>query len=69
MVDIENQTHASSSMFFCNICYIEYNLNEEDSKEMGIQIKMLDCGHAFCNHCFEETFRAMIEDQNRHDNL
>ena len=57
-------------IFNCGICYEDYDLNELDSKgEPLYEIKMLDkCNHTFCSECFKETFRTLIEDQNRsHD--
>ena len=59
--DLENQT-PNSSLFFCSICYGEYDL----AIDKTISVKMLDkCKHAFCSDCFTETFRSMIEDQNK----
>ena len=43
-------------IFNCGICYGEYNLKET-------QVKFLEkCKHTFCIDCFQETFRALVED-------
>ena len=34
------------------------------------QVKFLEkCGHRFCEFCFVESFRSLIEDQNKSDKL
>lgn len=48
-----------SEKFTCGICYEEYNQGE-------VQLKMLEkCHHTFCADCFEQTFKACIEDQSK----
>ena len=47
-------------MFTCGICLEEYHADDP-----AFRVKMLSCEHTFCEDCFRETFRAMIEDQNR----
>lgn len=56
---------AEVRKFTCPICTDEFDVNSKD-----FQVKMLDkCKHAFCGECFEEYFRSLIEDQNRHHDL
>ena len=48
-------------MYDCIICYCPYP---------GSDMKKLEgCDHQFCKGCFKETFRSMIEDQNKFDKL
>ena len=69
--DLENQQRQSliepekKNIFECGICYCEYNLSDNE-----VELKFLDkCGHTFCSLCFEEYYRSMIEDQNKHHGL
>lgn len=61
--DLENQKAATDDVFTCGICYCDYDLKTD-------QVKFLEeCNHTFCAECFQEFFRSMIEDQNKHHQL
>ena len=48
--------------FECGICY---SIFVESDPEFN-DVKFLEkCGHAFCKECFVESFRSLIEDQNK----
>lgn len=47
----------TDEQFTCGICYCDYSLKE---------VKFLEeCKHTFCVDCFQETFRALVEDQGK----
>ena len=64
---LDPQTVDLNSKFYCGICYEYYDLQERDEEgQLVNQVKMLSaCGHTFCRDCFQETFRALIEEWNR----
>ena len=56
-VNLEN-IQIDENVFTCGICYEDY-----DMENNSVEIKMLEqCNHTFCGNCFEEFFRALIED-------
>lgn len=67
-IDEENEPNqevvlSKPEVFNCGICY-------EDYKPGEVELKMLDqCNHTFCADCFQETYRALIEDQSKHHML
>ena len=63
----------------CEICFEEgySKANIEAAVLTGGQlpgdqikfVKLEACEHQFCELCFEEIFKSMIEEQNKHDQL
>ena len=52
----------NKTTFECGICYMSYSNTDPEFND----VKYLDkCGHTFCKECFTETFRSLIEDQNK----
>lgn len=57
--------------FTCGICYCDYKVdasqgtNDEYSRKMMLS----GCGHVFCQDCFKEFYRTLIEDQMKSHDL
>ena len=55
---------AESTAMSCEICYS----SSSDYPDIKF-VCLKECKHSFCEECFQETYRSLIEDQNALDKI